>query len=118
MESPCIKYGQYAHLFTPVIGDVHPALNEGGVYSLQGLGHISSPRVTEAKTTDSLHYAWVTSIMTFVVPTTTPSEETCRRYTTTRSTYSPTQDDRPVYAATYTAAFARSPTRHDDGVAW
>jgi hypothetical protein len=107
MESPCIKYGQYAHLFTPVIGDAHPALNEGGVYSLQGLGHISNPRVTEANTTDSLHCAWVTSIMTFVVPTKTPTKETGRRDTMTPSTNSPMQDDRPVYAATYTTAFAR-----------
>jgi hypothetical protein len=28
----------------------------------------------------------------------------------------PTQDDEPAYIATYTAAFARTSTRHDEGV--
>jgi hypothetical protein len=43
-----LNAGQGARLFTLVIDDVRPALNAGGVCSLQGLCHVRNPRVTEA----------------------------------------------------------------------
>lgn len=73
--------------------------------SLQGLGLVSNPRVTEVNTVDRLQRSWVTSIMTLVVPTTTPGEEIGRRDMTTLSTYSPMQDDGLAYDATYAAAY-------------
>jgi hypothetical protein len=47
----------------------------------------------------------VTSIMTLVVPTTAPGEETYRRDRTTPSTYSSMQDDGLAYTATYAATY-------------
>jgi hypothetical protein len=85
------------------------------VCSLQGLGLISNPRVIEVNTVDRLQRSWVTSIMTLVVPTTTPGEEMCKRDRTTPSAYSTMQDDELAYAAAYTVAFARTLTRQDDG---
>lgn len=113
-----IKYGQYTRLFTLLIGGERPTLNEGSVCSLQSMVHVSNPCVTEAKTADPLCCAWVTSIMTIDVPTTAPGEDMSGRDRTTSSPYSPTQYNRPIYTSTYTGAFARTPTRPDEGVAW
>jgi hypothetical protein len=77
-------------MFTLVAGGVHNVLNAGGMYSSQGLGHASNLRVTEANTIDPLRHAWVTPIMTLVVPTATPGEETSGGNRTTKSAYSPT----------------------------
>jgi hypothetical protein len=63
-----IKYGQAAHMFAPVTGGVRHALKAGDMCSLQGLGHASNPRVTEAKTIESLRHTWVALIMTFTIP--------------------------------------------------
>jgi hypothetical protein len=49
--------------------------------------------------------------MTLVVPTTASDEETCKRDRTSSSAYSPMQDNELAY----TAAFARMPTRQDEG---
>jgi hypothetical protein len=85
-----IKYGQGAHIFTPVAGGVHNVLNAGDMYSSEGLGHAGNPRVTEAKTIDPLRHVWVTPIMTLVVPTATSGEETGGGDRTTKSAYSQT----------------------------
>jgi hypothetical protein len=68
---------------------------------MQGQYCVSNPRVTKAKTIDPLRRAWVTLIMSSTVLAAVPGEETGGGDRTTPSTYSPTQDDRSGYTATY-----------------
>lgn len=108
-----IKYRHDACLFTPVAGGVCLILNASDMCSLQGLGRVSNPWVTKAKTIYPLRHVWVTPIMTLALSTTSPGEEMGGGDRTTLPTYSPMQDDKPAY----TAAFARPSTRQDEGVA-
>jgi hypothetical protein len=80
--------------------------------SPHGLGRVSNPQVTKAKTVDSLRNTWVIFIMNLVVSTVTLGEEMGGRDMTTLSAYSPMQDE----GLAYTAAFDRTLTRQDDGV--
>jgi hypothetical protein len=105
-----IKYGQDVHLSTLRAGSMHPILNADDMCSMQGLGRTNNPHVTKAKTIDPLRRAWVTPIMTLVVPTTSPGEKIGGGDRTTPSTYFPKQVDKPAY----TRAFTHTLTRQDE----
>jgi hypothetical protein len=102
-------------MYTPGTCSVCHVLNAGKVWSPQGLGCASNPRVTKAKTIDPLHRTMVTPIMALSIPTTAPGEETCGKDRTTPPTYSPTQVDEPPYASTYARAFVHTLTRWGGG---
>jgi hypothetical protein len=105
-----IKYGQDVHLSTLRAGSVRPILNVDDMCSMKGLGRANNPHVTKAKTIDQLRRAWVTPIMTLVVPTTSPGEKIVRGDRTTLSTYFPKQVNEPAYAR----AFTHTLTRQDE----